>query len=71
MISPNDLFGGVVPERGNIFLVAAKADGTVLVNKPVMGALTPAEAINLAAYLLLAADPSGEKLKVFMQKIKS
>ena len=70
MIAPNELFGGGMTEKGNIFCVAAKANGTVLVNKPVMGALTPGEAINLAAYLLLAADPSGEELKWFMREIK-
>lgn len=50
-------------------MVAAKADGTVIVNRPVMGAMTSGEAINLAAYLVLAADPSGQKLRAFLREI--
>lgn len=72
MIMENDLFGGGRGplDTSNQFAVGVKTDGLVAVNRPVMGVMTRAEALNLAAWIVALSDPTGKEFWNIVARIQ-
>lgn len=55
-------------DSGNWFLVGGRGDEIVILRQPT-GTLTKAEAVNLAAWLMVMADPTGEEFERVVKEI--
>jgi hypothetical protein len=56
-------------DTSNQFAVGVNGLGNVVVNSPLGGALTPAQALNLAAWIVALVDPEQECFKLMLDAI--
>jgi hypothetical protein len=70
MIAPNEPFAGK-GDSSNQFAVGVRSDGRIFIYKVPMKHLTKAEALNLAAWLCVLADPEGAEFERLVKAIKS
>lgn len=56
--------------KTNMFLVGANVNGIVSIVRPPRGDMTTEEAINLAAWILVVADPMREELDKALEAIE-
>lgn len=56
-------------DSSNLFGVGKDGSGWIVINR-VPSRLTAAAAVNLAAWLMLLADPTGEKFEAVVREIK-
>ena len=86
MIAPNDPLGGAIPKRqkvsaipenpdvtdsSNAFCVCARGDGAIGVYALPLKHLSKAQALNLAAWLAVIADPEGKEFERVVKEIRS
>jgi hypothetical protein len=76
MIAPNEDFAGVPLDSSNEFQVRPGAFEMLtvkelIVGKPIMGRLTRSQALRLAAWLAVIADPDGEAFQRMVHEIKN
>lgn len=56
----------------NKFLVGMRAqEPNILIQRPVLGPITKADALNLAAYLVSLADPDGERFAKVLKAVQN
>ena len=81
MISPNGHFGGAPHkdelkfaakvDTSNTFAVGVTVKGVVLVNRPLGGALSKAEALNLAAWIVALTAPAPDEFERLLEAIRN
>jgi hypothetical protein len=76
VIAPNEDFAGVPLDSSNEFQVRPSAFDMLTVKElyvgvPVMGRLKRAQALRLAAWLAVIADPDGDAFQRMMHEIKN
>lgn len=75
MISPNENLGApaplpAMPDSANHFMVGTTGGGQIVIQRSTRGYLTPAQALNLALWIVAQADPDGKEFQRLLAEIK-
>jgi hypothetical protein len=70
MIAPGEHFGGA-PDISNRFLVGYKGEWLCILQPPTTIPIPREDALNLAAWIVCLADPSGKDFQRVVEAIKN